>query len=281
MALKRFPNGAAGDFFFQKRAPDKRPDWLRTVELRFPSGRTADEIVVDDAAGARLGRQPRLHRPQPAPGPRRRPRPPRRAARRPRPGPGRRPGTTSGRWPSSSATRSPTSASSAGPRRPATAGSTSTSGSSVAGPSRRFAGPPWRWPATWSSASPTLATSKWWKEERHGVFIDYNQNAKDRTVASAYSVRPRPDARVSTPLHWDEVAGRRRGRLHRCAPCRSGSPATGDPHAGIDEAVGSLDGLLELSARHETRGPRRRPVAAQLREDARRAARASSRRSGG
>jgi len=101
--------------------------------------------------------------------------------------------------------------------------------------------------------APDLATSKWWKEERHGVFIDYNQNAKDRTVASAYSVRPRPDARVSTPLTWDEVATIDPAAFTiRTVPERYAE--VGDPGAGIDDAVGSLDGLLELSARHETEG---------------------------
>jgi hypothetical protein len=101
--------------------------------------------------------------------------------------------------------------------------------------------------------APDLATSKWWKEERHGVFIDYNQNAKDRTVASAYSVRPRPDARVSTPLTWDEVATIDPAAFTvRTVPQRYAT--IGDPGAGINEAIGSLDGLLELSARHETEG---------------------------
>jgi hypothetical protein len=100
---------------------------------------------------------------------------------------------------------------------------------------------------------PALATSKWWKEERHGVFLDYNQNAKDRTVASAYSVRPRPDARVSAPLDWDEVGDVDAAAFTlRTVPERFAR--LGDPHAGIDDAAGSLDGLLELSARHETEG---------------------------
>jgi hypothetical protein len=101
--------------------------------------------------------------------------------------------------------------------------------------------------------APAIATSKWWKEERHGVFIDYNQNAKDRTVCSAYSVRPRPDARVSAPLRWDE--------LPACEPADftlatmpARFAAIGDPHAGIDGAAGSLEKLLELSARHEGEG---------------------------
>jgi hypothetical protein len=101
--------------------------------------------------------------------------------------------------------------------------------------------------------APTIATSKWWKEERHGVFLDYNQNAKDRTTCSAYSVRPLPDARVSAPLTWDEVAD--------CDPAAftvmtmpARFAAIGDPHAGIDAAAGSLDQLLELAARDEASG---------------------------
>ena len=261
-----------GEPFFQKRAPDNRPDVARTATLTFPSGRTADEIVVDDAARAGLGRQPRLHRPQPAPGPRRRPRPPRRAAGRPRPGAGRRVGADPRGRAGRAARRSRPSGSSAGRRRRARAASTSTSGSSRAGRSRRCAARRWPWPATSSGGRPTLATSKWWKEERHGVFLDYNQNAKDRTVASAYSVRPLPDARVSTPLTLgrgpdveaeaftiatvparfarDRRPGRRhrrrrRARWRRCWSC---------------------------AARHEAEGDGRRPVAAELREAGRRAA---------
>ena len=100
---------------------------------------------------------------------------------------------------------------------------------------------------------PGVATSKWWKEERHGVFLDYNQNAKDRTTCSAYSVRPLPDARVSTPLRWDEVPD--------CDPADftvatvpARFAAIGDPHAGMDAAAGSLEPLLELAARDEAAG---------------------------
>ena len=119
--------------------------------------------------------------------------------------------------------------------------------------------------------APGAATSKWWKEERHGVFLDYNQNAKDRTVASAYSVRPLPDARVSTPLAWDEVPTvEAEAFTLDTVPARYAE--IGDPGAGIDEAVGSLDALLELSAEARGRRPRRRPVAAELREAGRRAA---------
>ncbi len=101
--------------------------------------------------------------------------------------------------------------------------------------------------------APTIATSKWWKEERHGVFLDYNQNAKDRTVASAYSVRPLPDARVSMPLRWDEVADVV-AEDFTLATVPAIYAERGDAGAGIDEAVGSLEGLLELSARHEAEG---------------------------
>ncbi|HEY7473020.1 MAG TPA: DNA primase, partial [Gemmatimonadota bacterium] len=98
-----------------------------------------------------------------------------------------------------------------------------------------------------------LATSKWWKEERHGVFVDYNQNAKDRTVASAYSVRPTPDARVSAPLHWDEVADVDPADF-TLATMPERFAELGDRHAGIDATAGSLEPLLELSARHEREG---------------------------
>ena len=101
--------------------------------------------------------------------------------------------------------------------------------------------------------APAIATSKWWKEERHGVFLDYNQNAKDRTVASAYSVRPLPDARVSTPLGWEEVAACE-AEDFTIATVPARFAGIGDPGAGIDAAVGSLDALLELSRRDEAEG---------------------------
>ncbi len=101
--------------------------------------------------------------------------------------------------------------------------------------------------------APDLATSRWWKEERHGVFLDYNQNAKDRTVASQYSARPTPDARVSTPLRWDEVPGcEAEAFTIDTVPARVAE--LGDPSEGIDEAAGSLDRLLELAAQHEAAG---------------------------
>ena len=252
MALKRFPNGAEGDFFFQKRAPEKRPPFVRTVGLSFPSGRTADEVVLDDPAGlawvVNLGcidlnphpvRAADLDHPDelrvdldPVPGV------PwddvRRVALAVRDALADA-GLTG--WPKTSGSR----------------------GIHVnVRIERRWTFPEVRRAAVALARDverrvPALATSKWWKEERHGVFIDYNQNAKDRTVASAYSVRPRPDARVSMPLCWDEVAGVDASAFTlRTAPERFARE--GDPHAGIDDAAGSLDGLLELSARHETEG---------------------------
>ncbi|RPI31832.1 MAG: DNA primase, partial [Actinomycetota bacterium] len=252
MALKRYPNGAGGDFFFQKRAPEKRPDFIRTVELSFPSGRTADEIVVDDAAALawviNLGcidlnphpvRADDLDHPDEL-----------RVDLDPVPGV---------EWDDV--------------RRVALVvrdaltdvglvGWPKTSGSRGIHVNVRIERR-WTFPEVRRAAlalardverrAPALATSRWWKEERHGVFIDYNQNAKDRTVASAYSVRPRPDARVSTPLHWDEVAEVDAAAFTlRTIPERYARD--GDPHAGIDDEAGSLDGLVELSARHETEG---------------------------
>ncbi len=252
MALKRYPNGAAGDFFFQKRAPEKRPDFVRTVELAFPSGRTAHEIVVDDAAAlawvVNLGcidlnphpvRADDLDHPDEL-----------RVDLDPVPGVpwddvrqvalvvrDALADTGLVGWPKTSGSR----------------------GIHVNARIHRR----WTFPEVRRAAlalardverrAPSIATSKWWKEERHGVFIDYNQNAKDRTVASAYSVRPRPDARVSTPLHWDEVAEVDAAAFTlRTVPERLAR--AGDPHEGIDASAGSLDGLLELSARHETEG---------------------------
>jgi len=252
MALKRYPDGVAGEFFFQKRAPASRPDWIRTVELSFPSGRTASEVVVDDAAGlawvATLGcldlnphpvRADDLDHPDEL-----------RVDLDPVPG-----------VPWDDIRRVALTV------REALAnvglvGWPKTSGSRGIHVNVRIE-PRWTFPevrrATLALARdverriPDLATSKWWKEERRGVFIDYNQNAKDRTVASAYSVRPLPDARVSAPLTWDEVPTVDATAFTlRTVPERFAR--IGDPHAGIDEAVGSLDGLLDLSARHELDG---------------------------
>ena len=252
MALKRFVNGADGDFFFQKRAPETRPDWIETVELSFPSGRTAWEVVVRDAAQLawviNLGcvdlnphpvRADDLDHPDEL-----------RVDLDPVPGV---------EWPQIRQVAMIVRESLADV---GLVGWPKTSGSRGIHVNVRIERR-WTFPEVRRAAlalardverrAPDLATSKWWKEERHGVFIDYNQNAKDRTVASAYSVRPRPDGRVSAPLSWMELA--------TCDPAAftiltvpRRYAAMGDPGAGIDEAVGSLEGLLELSSRHELEG---------------------------
>ncbi|HLQ64367.1 MAG TPA: non-homologous end-joining DNA ligase [bacterium] len=252
VVLKRYVNGAAHEPFFQKRAPEQHPEWIETVELRFPSGRTAREIVVRDAAQllwiVNLGcidlnphpvRADDLEHPDELridldPGPGVRWDDLRRVALIVRDvldeygllG-----------WPKTSGTR----------------------GMHVNVRIER------RWSFTQvrraalalarevERRAPELATSKWWKEERRGVFLDYNQNAKDRTVASAWSVRPTPDARVSMPLAWDEVADCDPAAFTLVtAPRRLAE--RGDAAAGIDSAAGSLDKLLQLSAAQETAG---------------------------
>ena len=252
MALKRFVNGAEGEPFFQKRAPDSRPDWIETVELRFPSGRTASEVVVRDAAQlvwvVNLGcidlnphpvRAGDLDHPDEL-----------RVDLDPVPGiewPQIMDvamvaksvledfGLTA--WPKTSGSRGFHIYARIEPRWPFT--DVRRAAVALAREVERRA--------------PGIATSKWWKEERHGVFVDYNQNAKDRTIASAYSIRPLPDARVSTPLRWDEVAD--------CDPAAftiDTVPArfaeVGDPWAEMDSAVGSLDRLLGLAERDEAEG---------------------------
>jgi bifunctional non-homologous end joining protein LigD len=252
MALKRFVNGADGEFFFQKRAPENRPEWLRTVELSFPSGRTADEIVVEDAAGlawiVNLGcidlnphpvRADDLDHPDEL-----------RVDLDPVPGVP---------W---SQIRDVAMVTREALSDVGLVGWPKTSGSRGIHVNVRIERR-WTYPEVRRAAlalardverrAPTIASSKWWKEERHGVFLDYNQNAKDRTVASAYSVRPLPDARVSTPLTWDEVPTvEAEAFTIDTVPARYAE--IGDPGAGIDDAVGSLEALLELSARHEAEG---------------------------
>ena len=206
MALKRFVDGAAGQPFFQKRAPDNTPDWIRTATLIFPSGRTADEIVIDEAAAlawiVNLGcidlnphpvRADDLDHPDEL-----------RVDLDPVPGVP---------W---SQIRDVAMVCRDALDAVGLVGWPKTSGSRGIHINVRIE-PRWTFPEVRRAAlalardverrAPGMATSKWWKEERHGVFLDYNQNAKDRTVASAYSVRPLPDARVSTPLGWDEVPG--------------------------------------------------------------------------
>ncbi|HEY8846605.1 MAG TPA: hypothetical protein VIM24_08095 [Candidatus Limnocylindrales bacterium] len=252
MALKRFVDGAAGEAFFQKRAPDNRPEWMRTAELTFPSGRTADEIVVDEAAGlawvVNLGcidlnphpvRADDLDHPDEL-----------RVDLDPVPGI---------EW---SQIREVALVCREALDAVGLVGWPKTSGSRGIHINVRIERH-WTYSDVRRAAlalardvearAPQIATSKWWKEERHGVFLDYNQNAKDRTVASAYSVRPLPDARVSMPLRWDEVADVV-AEDFTLATVPGIYAARGDAGAGIDESVGSLEALLDLSARHEAEG---------------------------
>jgi bifunctional non-homologous end joining protein LigD len=252
MALKRFVNGAEGEFFFQKRAPEKRPEWVETVELKFPSGRSAHEIVVRDAAQlawvVNLGcidlnphpvRAGDLDHPDEL-----------RVDLDPMPGVpwsdvlqvalvAREVLEDFGLvgWPKTSGSR----------------------GFHVYCRIQQR----WTFPEVRRAAvalareverrAPEVATSRWWKEERHGVFLDYNQNAKDRTVASAYSVRPTPDLRVSMPLHWEQVPDcRPEAFTLDTVPELVGR--AGDASAGIDGQAGSLEALLELADQHEAAG---------------------------
>jgi bifunctional non-homologous end joining protein LigD len=252
MALKRFVNGAEGEVFFQKRAPSSRPEWTETVELSFPSGRTAEEIVVRDPAQLawviNLGcidlnphpvRADDLAHPDelridldPMPGvPWSQIREVALVARQVLDDFGLVAwAKTSGsrgfhvycrierRWTFTEVRRAAVAVAREVERR-----------------------------------APEIASSKWWKEERHGVFLDYNQNAKDRTVASAYSVRPTADARVSATLAWDEVPDSDPEAFTiDTMPARHAR--IGDPWQGIEAAAGSLEALLELADRHEADG---------------------------
>jgi len=250
--LVRYANGIHGEFFYQKRAPEKRPDWVEVVELQFPSGRGANEVVPRDAATlawmANLGclelhphpvRADDIDHPDEL-----------RVDLDPVPGV---------EWPQLQAVAREVHAalSDLG-----LVGWPKTSGSRGIHILVRLR-PRWTFGQVRRAAlalareverrAPGIATSKWWKEERHGVFLDYNQNAKDRTVCSAYSVRPKPDARVSAPLTWQELEETRPEDFTlRTMPARFA--AVGDRHAGIDAAPGALDALLELSARQEAEG---------------------------
>ena len=272
MALKRFVDGADEGAVLPEAGPGQptRLDPDRDADVPVRANRRRDRRRR--RGRPRLGRQPRLHRPQPAPGPRRRPRPSRRAARRPRPGPGRRPGRRSATWRWS--TREALEA-------VGLVGWPKTSGSRGIHINVRIERR-WTYPEVRRAAlalardverrAPSIATSKWWKEERHGVFLDYNQNAKDRTVASAYSVRPLPDARVSFAAALGR-GGRRRGRgLHARDGARAIYAERGDAGAGIDDAVGLARGAARAQRAARGRGPGRRAVAAQLREAGGRAA---------
>jgi bifunctional non-homologous end joining protein LigD len=252
IVLKRFVNGAEGEAFYQKRAPEGRPEWLRTVTLSFPSGRTAEEVVVDDAAGlawvVNLGclelhphavRAGDLDHPDEL-----------RVDLDPIPGVP---------W---ADVRTVALEAKGLLEELGLTGWAKTSGSRGMHVNARIQ-QKWTFTEVRKAAlafsreverrAKGLATSKWWKEERKGVFLDYNQNAKDRTTASAYSVRPLPDARVSAPLSWDEVPD--------CEPedftvltMPKRFAKIGDPHAGMDKAVGSLEKLLEMAARDEKEG---------------------------
>jgi DNA ligase D-like protein (predicted polymerase) len=252
MALKRFVDGAGGEAFFQKRAPKSVPEFVRTVELAFPSGRTADEVVVDNLAAlawvVNLGcidmnphpvRSGDLEHPDEL-----------RVDLDPGPGVS---------WDDVRSVALVVQevlselGYSAWPK---------TSGSRGIHVYVRLA-PEWGFSDVRRAAlalareverrAPSLATSKWWKEERHGVFLDYNQNAKDRTVASVYSVRPRPSATVSAPLLWSEVPDASLEDFTlRSLPARYAQ--LGDVGTGIDERAFSLEPLLELVARQETEG---------------------------
>jgi DNA ligase D-like protein (predicted polymerase) len=252
MALKRFVDGITGEAFFQKRAPKAVPEFVSTVELAFPSGRTADEVVVTNRAAlawvVNLGcvdlnphpvRADDLEHPDEI-----------RADLDPGPGVP---------WAdvrSVAMVVRDVFADHGLTAFPKTSGSRGIH--IYARIERRWGFSEVRRAALAMAReverrAPSISTSKWWKEERHGVFIDYNQNAKDRTVASAYSVRPLPAATVSAPLTWDEVPDAELGDFTlRTVPERYAR--LGDVGAGIDQAVGSLEALLDLAARDEASG---------------------------
>jgi len=253
MALKRFVNGAEGEPFFQKRAPETRPDWIETVELSFPSGRTADEVVLRNPAQliwiVNLGcldlnphpvRAEDLDHPDEL-----------RVDLDPVPGVA---------WDD---VRQVALVANEVLRDHGLVGWPKTSGSRGIHVNVRIERR-WNYGEVRRAAlalareverrAPQIATSKWWKEERHGVFLDYNQNAKDRTVASAYSVRPLPDARVSMPLRWDQVADVVAEDYTLATVPGIYAAEGGDRHEGIDDAVGSLEALLELALRDEAQG---------------------------
>jgi DNA ligase D len=253
MNLKRFPDGAEGAPFFQKRAPTPRPDWIRTAGVTFPSGRTADEVVCDNSAGlawvVNLGcidlnpwpvRTADVDHPDEL-----------RVDLDPQP---------EASWDD---VRQVALVVRAVLDDHGLVGFPKTSGSRGIHVNVRIE-PRWTFDEVRRAAvalareverrAPGLATASWWKEERHGgVFVDYNQNARDRSVASAYSVRPRPDARVSCPLRWDEVSTVEADALTiETVPERLAR--LGDPAAEIDAHAGRLDGLLGLADRDEANG---------------------------
>jgi DNA ligase D-like protein (predicted polymerase) len=250
--MKRFVDGAEGEPFYQKRAPVKRPDWIEVATFRFPSGRHADEVVVNDVAQLvyviNLGcidlnphavRSEDMDRPDEL-----------RVDLDPVPGVAWAQIVEVARvarqvldeygllgWPKTSGSRGAHIWVRIEPRWPF---------AEVRRAALAFAREVER-------RAPEIATAKWWKEERQGVFLDYNQNARDRTTASAYSVRPTPDARVSMPLSWDDFfASNPLDFTLRTVPAMFA--ARGDAHRGIDAAAGSIEALLELAARQEAEG---------------------------
>ena len=250
--LKRWRDGITGEFFFQKRVPEKRPEWLQTATVSFPSGRSATELVPNDAAhliwAVNLSnidwnphpvRRADLDHPDEL-----------RIDLDP---------TPDVPWDDirQVALAVHELLSEMGLR-----GYPKTSGSRGIHVNVRIE-PAWTFTEVRRAAlalareierrMPGKATSKWWKEERVGVFLDYNQNARDRTVASAYSVRPVPDARVSAPLHWDEVADVEPEDL-RLDTVPERVEKLGDPAADIDDHAGRFDGLLDLARRDEEGG---------------------------
>jgi bifunctional non-homologous end joining protein LigD len=250
--LVRYPNGIGGEFFYQKRAPASRPPWIEVVSLRFPSGRSADEVVPRDAAAlawlANLAclelhphpvRADDLEHPDEL-----------RVDLDPVPGV---------KW---NQVREVAHVVESVLKDYGLVGWPKTSGSRGMHVNVRIERR-WSFDEVRRAAlalareverrAPAIATSKWWKEERHGVFVDYNQNAKDRTVASAYSVRPKPGAPVSAPLSWKEVDSSEPGDF-TLATMPARFAGIGDRHEDIDLHAGSLERLLELSARHEREG---------------------------
>jgi DNA ligase D-like protein (predicted polymerase) len=250
--MKRFVEGVGGDFFFQKRVPKGAPDWLQTATFTFPSGRTATELVVNDAAhlvwAVNLGvvdfnphpvRRDDLDHPDEL-----------RVDLDPTPGV---------RW---NTVRKVAMCVKDVLEEHGVIGFPKTSGSRGIHVNVRIER---RWDyievrrAALALAReverrlPRNATSKWWKEERHGVFVDYNQNARDRTIASGYSVRPVPDARVCCPIEWDEVPDVDPREL-RLDTVPERVRKKGDPAAEIDDHARSLDQLLELARRDEEEG---------------------------
>jgi bifunctional non-homologous end joining protein LigD len=252
-SMKRFPNGAAEDFFFQKRVPKSAPEWVQQMEVAFPSGRSANYLVCQDRAhigwAVNLGvidwnpwavRRPDGDHPDEL-----------RVDLDPTPG--------SSDW---SDVRDVALCVREVLDQHGLAGFPKTSGSRGIHIYCRIE-QEWGFIEVRRAAlalareverrMPGRATSKWWKEERVGVFIDYNQNARDRTIASAYSVRPTPDATVSAPLGWEEVPDAEIGDFRLdTVPARLAE--VGDPSAGLHEQAGSLKALLELAARDEREG---------------------------